>query len=136
MYHVTNRGDQREDIFRDGEDRQKSLSALGEACGKTEWQEGKEIERLGWDEDQLRARRKGHRSKVRLALRLRLETTMSLKWIAQRLPMRTWSCVSNLLNEPPETQPPSSGGVAVVSIVRTGTCMLVRSLAGSAWRYN
>ena len=38
MYHVLNRGDQREDIFRDDEDRQKFLSTLGEACAKTEWQ--------------------------------------------------------------------------------------------------
>jgi len=33
-----NRGDQREDIFSDDEDRQKFLSTLGEACGKTDWQ--------------------------------------------------------------------------------------------------
>ena len=64
-----------------------------------------ELERLGWDEDQLRARPKGHRSKVRLARRLRQETTMSLKWIAERLQMGTWTYVSNLLNEPSETQP-------------------------------
>ena len=38
MYHVMNRGDQREDIFRDAHDRQKFLSTLGEACVKTEWQ--------------------------------------------------------------------------------------------------
>jgi REP element-mobilizing transposase RayT len=38
MYHVMNRGDQREDIFRDDQDRQRFLSTLGEACGKTEWQ--------------------------------------------------------------------------------------------------
>ena len=30
---------------------------------------------------------------------------MKCKWIAQRLQMRTWIYVSNLLNEPPETQP-------------------------------
>jgi len=70
MYHVMNRGDQREDIFRDDQDRQKFVSTLDEACAKTEWQVGKDIERLGWDEDQLRARRKGHRSKVMLARRL------------------------------------------------------------------
>ena len=64
-----------------------------------------EIERLGWDEDQLRARRKGHRSKVMRARRLRQETTMNLKWIAARLQRGTWTYVSNLLNEPPETQP-------------------------------
>jgi len=38
MYHVMNRGDQREDIFKDDEDRQRFVSTLGEACGKTEWQ--------------------------------------------------------------------------------------------------
>jgi putative transposase len=37
MYQVMNRGDQREDIFQDDEDRQEFLSTLGEACGKTEW---------------------------------------------------------------------------------------------------
>jgi hypothetical protein len=63
MYHVMNRGDQRDDIFRADEDRQKFLSTLGEACGKSEWQEKQEIERLGWDGDQLRARRKGHRAR-------------------------------------------------------------------------
>jgi hypothetical protein len=38
MYHVVNRGDQREDIFRDNHDSQKFLTTLGEACVKTEWQ--------------------------------------------------------------------------------------------------
>ena len=37
IYHVMNRGDQREAVFRDGEDRQKLLATLGEACRKTEW---------------------------------------------------------------------------------------------------
>jgi REP element-mobilizing transposase RayT len=105
MYHVMNRGDQRADIFRDDQDRQKFLSTLAEACAKTEWQLGKELERLGWDEVQLRARPKGHQSKFMLARRLRQETTMSLKWIAERLQMGTWTYVSNLLNEPPESQP-------------------------------
>ena len=61
--------------------------------------------RLGWAEDDLRAHRKGHRAKVMLARQLRQETTMSLKWIAQRLQMGTWTYVSNLLSEPAETQP-------------------------------
>ena len=38
MYHVMNRGDQREAIFKDDEDRQKFLATPGEACEKTEWQ--------------------------------------------------------------------------------------------------
>jgi len=32
MYHVMNRGDQREDIFKDNTDREKFLVTLGEAC--------------------------------------------------------------------------------------------------------
>ena len=38
IYHLMNRGDQREAIFRDDADRQKLLGTLGEACLKTEWQ--------------------------------------------------------------------------------------------------
>jgi REP element-mobilizing transposase RayT len=38
IYHVINRGDRREDIFRDDEDRQCFLSTLGEACQKTRWE--------------------------------------------------------------------------------------------------
>src|SRR5437016_4325067 len=38
MYHVMNRGDQRENIFKDDGDRKRFLSTLGEACQKTEWQ--------------------------------------------------------------------------------------------------
>jgi putative transposase len=38
IYHVMNRGDRREDIFLDGEDRQRFLCTLGEACQKTKWQ--------------------------------------------------------------------------------------------------
>jgi putative transposase len=32
MYHVMNRGDQREGIFRDDDDREEFLCPLGEAC--------------------------------------------------------------------------------------------------------
>jgi hypothetical protein len=86
------RGDQREDIFRDDEDRQRFLSALGEACGKMEWQMKQEMERLGWEEEELRARRKGHRAKVMVARRIGEETTMSLKWIARRLHQSFYAC--------------------------------------------
>ena len=77
MYHVMNRGDQREDIFRDDEDRQRFLSTLGEACVKTEWQVHAYC----------------------------LITAMSLKWIAERLHMGSWTYVSNLLNEQPQAHP-------------------------------
>jgi putative transposase len=38
IYHVINRGNQRQDIFRDDEDRKKFLQTLGDACAKTDWQ--------------------------------------------------------------------------------------------------
>ena len=38
-----------------------------------------EVERLGWGEDELRARRKGHQAKVMLARRLLQETTMKFE---------------------------------------------------------
>jgi hypothetical protein len=58
-----------------------------------------ELKRLGGEEKERPRRRKGDRQKVKLAGRLRRETTLSLKWIAQRLPIRSWTCASNLLNE-------------------------------------
>ena len=38
IYHVMNRGDRQEPIFRDDEDRKRFLGTLGEACVKTGWQ--------------------------------------------------------------------------------------------------
>jgi putative transposase len=38
IYHVMNRGDHREPIFKDDEDRKRFLETLGEACAKTNWQ--------------------------------------------------------------------------------------------------
>jgi len=38
IYHVMNRGDRRQQIFRDLHDRVRFLKTLTEACGKTEWQ--------------------------------------------------------------------------------------------------
>jgi REP element-mobilizing transposase RayT len=38
VYHVMNRGDRREPIFRDDQDRERFIGTLGEACGKTDWQ--------------------------------------------------------------------------------------------------
>src|SRR5215203_5003085 len=38
IYHVINRGDRREAIFRDDSDRELFLETLGQACAKTGWQ--------------------------------------------------------------------------------------------------
>ena len=56
-----------------------------------------ELQRLGWKESDLGQYRKGDRRKVKIARRLRQETTMTLKWIADRLKMGTWTHVTNRL---------------------------------------
>lgn len=38
IYHVMNRGDRREEIFKDDKDRERFLETLGEVCVKTGWQ--------------------------------------------------------------------------------------------------
>jgi putative transposase len=56
-----------------------------------------ELKRRRWTEASLARRRKGDPEKVRVAARLRRETIMTLKWIAQRLSMGSWTHVSNCL---------------------------------------
>jgi len=55
------------------------------------------LQKAGWAENRLRRERKGHPTKVRIALKLRRETTMKLQWIAETLCMGSWTYVSNLL---------------------------------------
>jgi putative transposase len=74
-----------------------------------------EMARLGWTDADLRARPKGHRFKIMLARQLRQETTMSLKWIAKRLCMGSWTYVSNLLNEKPKLDVQAQGALLGVS---------------------
>ena len=57
-----------------------------------------ELKRRGWQEQDLPDQPKGAKAKVAMARRLRKETTMTLKWIAARLEMGSWTYVSNLLN--------------------------------------
>jgi hypothetical protein len=54
---------------------------------------------LRWEEKDLWRRRKSDAKKVLLARRLRSETAVSLKWIAARLHMGTWTHVSNLIRQ-------------------------------------
>lgn len=57
------------------------------------------LRKLGWAEAELAARRKGDGEKLKLAMKLRAETTMTLKWIAARLAMGTGASLSNFLSE-------------------------------------
>jgi len=79
MYCVMNRGDRREPIYQDDADRTRFLQTLGEACRKTDWQ--------------IHA--------YCLARRLRAETSVTLKWIAEHLHMGTWTHVANRLSHHP-----------------------------------
>lgn len=56
-----------------------------------------ELGRIGWSEVDLAARRKGDRTKLSLAEKLRCETTMPLEWIARRLGMGTRGHLTHLL---------------------------------------
>ena len=40
IYHVVNRGDRRDAILEDDEDRERLLQTLTQACQKTGWQAG------------------------------------------------------------------------------------------------
>jgi len=56
-----------------------------------------EMQSLGWTCRDLQARRKGDCQKVRIAVRLRRETTMTLAWIAEQLQMGAASHLACLL---------------------------------------
>lgn len=83
-----------------------SVSEHHQARERTETDEQKaeaiisaRLKELGWGKADLGARRKSDPQKVALANFLRSETTMSLKWIARRLEMGSWTHVSNLLRQ-------------------------------------
>jgi hypothetical protein len=56
-----------------------------------------ELRRRGWKEADLVRRRKEDVEKVGIAWRLRQESPMTLKWIAQQLRMGAWTHGSNCL---------------------------------------
>jgi len=58
-----------------------------------------ELRRRKWRNEELARRRKRDPAKLQIAWRLRQETTMTLKWIAQRLQMGRWTYLSNCLLE-------------------------------------
>ena len=74
-----------------GEERQETAQA------KAERVLGQELKKLRWQERHLEQTRKGDWKKVRIARRLRCETTMTLAWIAQRLRMGTKTHLAHLL---------------------------------------
>ena len=67
------------------------------AVAKAERILGEEFKRLQWREKHLAQKRKGDLEKVKIARRLRGETTMTLAWIAERLRMGTKTHLAHLL---------------------------------------
>ena len=57
----------------------------------------KELKRRGWPEAELERRAKGDAGKVAIAWKLRVESAVTVKWIAARLQMGTPGHVNNLL---------------------------------------
>ena len=55
------------------------------------------LRELGWDETELEWQRKGGDGNMKLACRLRAETTMTLAWIARRLKMGAGTYAANLI---------------------------------------
>src|SRR5664280_1198755 len=110
IYHVMNRGDRREAIFEDDEDRERLLQTLTEACQKTGWQVHAYCLMRNHFHLVIETPQPNLVFGMKWLLgvytkRFSQATTMSLKWIAQRLHMGSWTYVSNLLNEPPQTRP-------------------------------
>ena|SRR6266480_4193067 len=88
IYHVMNRGDRREPIFKDDADEQKT-ERLG--VGK--------LKKRGWTGQDLERHRKTDAVKVEMAARLRAETVMTMDWIGQRLRMGGRHTVANCLKQ-------------------------------------
>jgi REP element-mobilizing transposase RayT len=89
--------------------RQPSPEHAGDAAGESAEAHAErvlreELARRNWTVADLEARPKGDPEKVRAARRLRAETTMTLKWIAKKLRMGTWTNVSNCLARTKKSQ--------------------------------
>jgi hypothetical protein len=57
------------------------------------------LEKAGWEEDDVGRFAKADPVKTGLAARLRQETTMTLKWICERLKMGAWQSLNQRLYE-------------------------------------
>jgi hypothetical protein len=88
---------------------QQTTSSGDSGYGGPEWQEcaehkaerilAEELARRGWGTEQLAQLRKADAEKLRIAKRLRAETTMTLDWIAQRLQAGAPGYLANCLRQ-------------------------------------
>jgi hypothetical protein len=71
-------------------------------AGEEAWAEqvlAEQLKEKGWTAADLAQRRKGDAQKLKMARRLRQETTMTLTWIASRLSMGAAGSLANLLRD-------------------------------------
>ena len=116
IYHVMDRGDRREDIFVNDVDRQDFLKTLAEACQKTGWQvhayclmrnhfhlvvetpNADLVVGMRWFLSAYTIPLyKNDPGKLAVAARVRKETTLPVKWIAERLQMGTSKSLKPML---------------------------------------
>ena len=74
-----------------GEERQETAEAHAEGIV------AEELKRRGWSDEELGRRAKGDAQKVSIAVRVRRDTAMTVKWIADRLQMGAPGYVNHLL---------------------------------------
>jgi len=74
-----------------GAERQETMEARAEGIV------AEELKRRRWGEEELGRRAKGDAGKVAMAVRLRAETAVTVKWIAERLQMGSPGYVHHLL---------------------------------------
>ncbi len=74
-----------------GAERQETMEAYAEGLVVAE------LRRRGWAEEELGHRAKGDAGKVAMAMRLRAQTTVTVRWIADRLRMGTPGYLNHLL---------------------------------------
>ena len=82
----------------------QGMSGKQSGAGRTETAEAKaqrivreELKKLGWGKKDLERHAQGDGKKVRIARRLRQETTLTSQWIADRLRMGTKTYLAHLL---------------------------------------
>ena len=79
--------------YHTGEERRESAQAKAERIIQAE------LKQRRWQAGDLARQRKGDPIKVKLAGRLRQETTVTIKWIAEQLHIGSWKHVNHLLSQ-------------------------------------
>ncbi len=85
---------------------------LEAAQAKAERLVGEELRRLGWSKEDLIRRRKNDPGKLAIAVRLRRETTLSIKAIAARVELGTYNTASSRLHRAMKEEISRSGRVS------------------------